>query len=225
LTCTVYMCRFVFVFFWSEKCARDSSLLYLLLALGTVWLGTFLYKFKQTPYLTSAKRELLTDYALPVSVIIMSIIGSLFFREIIREFDSFFFIWTRKQIESIFIFIVPSFTVNYGQLFSMVRFQSVNLKQIIGTGILGFSLSLLMFLVCWQTKIFSFISIKNSWFFFSRIKTSQVQLLIHLQINSKKAKLFMSIYSLLLYSMVYCLYLVWHGCMAHFHYHLFMSKH
>jgi hypothetical protein len=30
----------------------------------------------------------------------------------------------------------------------MVKFKSVNIKQIIGTGILGFSLSLLMFLVC-----------------------------------------------------------------------------
>jgi len=68
-----------------EQCARDSSLLYLLLTLGTVWLGTFLYKFKQTPYLTSAKRELLTDYALPVSVIIMSLIGSILFRQINRK--------------------------------------------------------------------------------------------------------------------------------------------
>lgn len=66
-------------------CGRDSSLLYLLLTLGTVWLGTFLYKFKQTPYLTSAKRELLTDYALPVSVIIMSLTGSFLFKQIIRE--------------------------------------------------------------------------------------------------------------------------------------------
>ncbi|CAF4837262.1 unnamed protein product, partial [Rotaria sp. Silwood1] len=65
-----------------EPCSRDSSLLYILLTLGTVWLGTFLYKFKQTPYLTSAKRELLTDYALPVSVIIMSLIGSLLFSQI-----------------------------------------------------------------------------------------------------------------------------------------------
>jgi sodium borate transporter 11 len=70
--------------FFLEQCARDSSLLYLLLTLGTVWLGTFLYKFKQTPYLTSAKRELLTDYALPVSVIIMSLIGSILFRQINR---------------------------------------------------------------------------------------------------------------------------------------------
>lgn len=70
---------------FEEQCSRDSSLLYILLTLGTVWLGTFLYKFKQTPYLTSAKRELLTDYALPVSVIIMSMIGSLFFSQINRK--------------------------------------------------------------------------------------------------------------------------------------------
>ena len=70
---------------FEDACSRDSSLLYLLLTLGTVWLGTFLYKFKQTPYLTSAKRELLTDYALPVAVIIMSLIGSLVFGKINRE--------------------------------------------------------------------------------------------------------------------------------------------
>jgi sodium borate transporter 11 len=70
--------------FFEQPCSRDSSLLYILLTLGTVWLGTFLYKFKQTPYLTSAKRELLTDYALPVSVIIMSLIGSLLFGKINR---------------------------------------------------------------------------------------------------------------------------------------------
>lgn len=73
--------------FVSEPCARDTSLLYILLTLGTVWLGTFLYKFKQTPYLTSAKRELLTDYALPVSVIIMSLVGSLLFSQINRKFN------------------------------------------------------------------------------------------------------------------------------------------
>ena len=72
------------------QCARDSGLLYLLLTLGTVWFGTFLYKFKQTPYLTSAKRELLTDYALPVSVIIMSLIGSLLFKQIIRKIKHLF---------------------------------------------------------------------------------------------------------------------------------------
>ncbi|CAF3728481.1 unnamed protein product [Rotaria sp. Silwood1] len=107
-----------------KQCLRDSGLLYILLTLGTVWFGTFLYKFKQTPYLTSAKRELLTDYALPVSVIIMSLIGSILFSQI----------------------NLPSFTMDSGHLFLMVRFKSVNIKQIIGTGVLGFSLSLLMFL-------------------------------------------------------------------------------
>ncbi|CAF4029568.1 unnamed protein product, partial [Rotaria sordida] len=110
--------------FLQKPCLRDSSLLYLLLALGTVWLGTFLYKFKQTPYLTSAKRELLTDYALPVSVIIMSLIGSILFNQI----------------------NLPSFTMDSGHIFVMVKFKSINIKQIIGTGVLGFSLSLLMFL-------------------------------------------------------------------------------
>lgn len=73
--------------FLPAPCTRDISLLYILLTLGTVWLGTFLYKFKQTPYLTSAKRELLTDYALPVSVIIMSLVGSLFFSQINGKSD------------------------------------------------------------------------------------------------------------------------------------------
>ncbi|CAF0823359.1 unnamed protein product [Didymodactylos carnosus] len=67
------------------QCSRDSSLLYLLLTLGTVWTGTFLYKFKQTPYLNSAKRELLADYALPVSVILMTLTGSLLFKQINRK--------------------------------------------------------------------------------------------------------------------------------------------
>ncbi|CAF1160827.1 unnamed protein product [Rotaria sordida] len=109
---------------FEEPCSRDSSLLYILLTLGTVWLGTFLYKFKQTPYLTSAKRELLTDYALPGSVIIMSLIGSLLFSQINLQ----------------------SFSVDHEHLFVLVRFKSVTFKQIIATGGLGFSLSLLMFL-------------------------------------------------------------------------------
>ncbi|CAF0774686.1 unnamed protein product [Adineta ricciae] len=107
-----------------EPCSRDSSLLYLLLTLGTVWLGTFLYKFKQTPYLTSAKRELLADYALPVAVIIMSLIGSLLFNKINLQ----------------------SFPVDHENIFVLVRFKNVTLKQILATGGLGFSLSLLMFL-------------------------------------------------------------------------------
>ena len=34
------------------------------------------------PYLNASKRELLADYALPVSVIFMSIIGALLFKDV-----------------------------------------------------------------------------------------------------------------------------------------------
>ena len=130
-----------------EPCSRDSSLLYLLLTLGTVWLGTFLYKFKQTPYLTSAKRELLNDYALPVSVIILSLVGSLLFSEINRKRRL-----ARSVDQRLLIRLVQSFSVDHEHLFVLVRFQSVTITQIVATGILGFSLSLLMFLVRRQTR-------------------------------------------------------------------------
>jgi sodium borate transporter 11 len=136
---------------FEKPCSRDSSLLYILLTLGTVWLGTFLYKFKQTPYLTSAKRELLADYALPVSVIIMSLIGSLLFSKINRK--KVFFLYF-KIFLNIKFYLVKSFSVEHKPLFDLVRFKSVTSKQIIATGGLGFSLSLLMFLVCIYAKIF-----------------------------------------------------------------------
>ena len=130
--------------FLTTPCTRDISLLYILLTLGTVWLGTFLYKFKQTPYLTSAKRELLTDYALPVSVIIMSLVGSLLFSQINRKIDAV----TSLPVSTLLcLLLVRSFSVDRKPLFVLVRFKSVTLTQVIVTGFLGFSLSLLMFLV------------------------------------------------------------------------------
>ena len=132
-----------------ERCSRDSSLLYILLALGTVWVGTFLYKFKETPYLTSAKRELLADYALPVSVIIMSLIGSLLFNEINRKYKYL------SGSSKIICCLVQSFSVDHGRLFVLVQFKSVTIKQIITTGILGFSLSILIFLVGFYATILS----------------------------------------------------------------------
>lgn len=65
-----------------SSCRRDSSLLFLLLMLGTVWLAITLYNFNKTPYLQASKRELLADYALPVAVILLSFIGSYIFRDI-----------------------------------------------------------------------------------------------------------------------------------------------
>jgi len=134
--------------FLDEPCSRDTCLLYILLTLGTVWFGTFLYKFKQTPYLTSAKRELLADYALPVSVIIMSLIGSLFFSQINRNEKKNEEEENRNKKIIFSQFLVQSFSIKHEPLFALARFKSVTTTQIIATGGLGFSLSLLMFLVC-----------------------------------------------------------------------------
>ena len=54
----------------TTQCEREVSLLYLILMLGTVWLGLTVYNFTKTPYLSHQKRELLSDYALPVAVVV-----------------------------------------------------------------------------------------------------------------------------------------------------------
>ncbi|XP_023337083.1 sodium bicarbonate transporter-like protein 11 [Eurytemora carolleeae] len=64
------------------ECEREVSLLYLILMVGTVWLGLTLFNFVKTPYLSPRKRELLSDYALPVAVVVFSIIGSAMFRDV-----------------------------------------------------------------------------------------------------------------------------------------------
>lgn len=63
-------------------CDRENSVLYLFLMFGTLWLGVSLFNFKHTPYLTSGKREIFSDYALPVSVIIMSFVGAYLFKDV-----------------------------------------------------------------------------------------------------------------------------------------------
>jgi len=63
----------------------ENSLLFLVLMLGTLWLGYTLLKFDQSPYLSARKREILADYALPISVIFFSFLGSYVFRQIKSE--------------------------------------------------------------------------------------------------------------------------------------------
>ncbi|XP_064624285.1 solute carrier family 4 member 11-like isoform X2 [Lineus longissimus] len=64
------------------QCLRENSLLYLLLTLGTLWIGISLYNFTKTPFLNASKRELLADYSLPVAVLLMSFIASFVFQDI-----------------------------------------------------------------------------------------------------------------------------------------------
>ncbi|XP_064617136.1 solute carrier family 4 member 11-like isoform X2 [Liolophura sinensis] len=64
------------------ECLKENSILFLLLMLGTLWLGLTLYNFTTTPFLNAGRREILADYALPTAVLIMSVIGSVIFRDI-----------------------------------------------------------------------------------------------------------------------------------------------
>ncbi|MFH4975303.1 hypothetical protein AB6A40_002012 [Gnathostoma spinigerum] len=68
-----------------RPCHRATSILYMLLMLGTLWLGLFLYNFRKTPFLTRSRREWLADYALPASVLIMSFTGSYCFHEVDKD--------------------------------------------------------------------------------------------------------------------------------------------
>lgn len=106
-------------------CHRESSLLFLLLMLGTLWLATTLYNFNQTPYLQANKREILADYALPVAVVTFSFIGSFLFKEVsLDQFEA------REMLE---VFVLPVWS-------------NFTLKVILSGMLLGFPLSLLFFM-------------------------------------------------------------------------------
>ncbi|GMT14038.1 hypothetical protein PFISCL1PPCAC_5335, partial [Pristionchus fissidentatus] len=108
-----------------QNCKRDTSILYVLLMLGTLWLGLFLYNFRKTPYLTRSRREWLADYALPASVMIMTIAGSYGFSSV--EKDKF------NMREDVALFaIAPIFSLPWPGYFVCL--------------LLGFSLSFLFFI-------------------------------------------------------------------------------
>ncbi len=109
------------------SCHPDICFLSLILMLGTVWLGVTLFDFTKTPFLNKGKRQILSDYALPVAVIVFSIIGRVLFAD------------------------VPVQTFTYSQDASSSVFKLVDLKQlsvaaVFGAMGLGFSLSLLFFM-------------------------------------------------------------------------------
>ncbi|XP_073505449.1 solute carrier family 4 member 11 isoform X6 [Phyllobates terribilis] len=104
---------------------KESAVLSLLLMFGTVWLGHTLYQFKKSPYLHARVRELLSDCALPISVLTFSAVGSYFFQDI--RISLFNYVETED-------------------LFVMAPFRSMSLGAIAASMGLGFILSMLFFI-------------------------------------------------------------------------------
>ncbi|XP_022107670.1 sodium bicarbonate transporter-like protein 11 isoform X2 [Acanthaster planci] len=107
-----------------QPCLRENSLVYLILMFGTLWVGVTLHSFTKSPFLDASKREALADYALPVSVVTMSFVGSYLFNDI--------------QLEK--------FPYQDGDFFRLVSLEEVNIYMIVGSMGLGFCLSLLFFM-------------------------------------------------------------------------------
>ncbi|NXU41687.1 S4A11 protein, partial [Drymodes brunneopygia] len=104
---------------------RETAVLSLMLMLGTLWLGHTLYQFKKSPYLHARVREILSDCALPISVLTFSVVGSYIFQEI--EMSKF----------------------NYNasdSLFVLAPVQSLSIGSVMSAMGLGFLLSMLFFI-------------------------------------------------------------------------------
>ncbi|XP_043983073.1 sodium bicarbonate transporter-like protein 11 [Gambusia affinis] len=106
------------------ECTRERPILCLLLMLGTLWLGYALYLIKRSPYLNGKIREVVSDCALPIAVVIFSFIGSYLFIDI----------------------QLPVFSVHDGPIFKYPAFEKLSgLTSLAAVG-LGFLLALLIFI-------------------------------------------------------------------------------
>ncbi|NXT39396.1 S4A11 protein, partial [Pelecanoides urinatrix] len=104
---------------------RETAVLSLMLMLGTLWLGHTLYQFKKSPYLHARVREILSDCALPISVLTFSVVGSCIFKEI--EMSKFNY----NPSESLFV---------------LAPVQSLSIGSVMSAMGLGFLLSMLFFI-------------------------------------------------------------------------------
>ena len=93
--------------------------------LGTLWLGVTLFDFTKTPFLNKGKREFLSDYALPVAVVVFSIIGTVLFSG--TKVKTFPYVTT-------------------GEVFKLVDLGSLSPGAVFGAAGLGFTLSILFFM-------------------------------------------------------------------------------
>uniref|UniRef100_A0A667XJD7 Solute carrier family 4 member 11 n=1 Tax=Myripristis murdjan TaxID=586833 RepID=A0A667XJD7_9TELE len=105
-------------------CTRERPILCLLLMLGTLWLGYALYLIKRSPYLNDKIREVVSDCALPISVVIFSFIGSYLFLDI----------------------QLPVFNVYDGPVFNFAPFDKLTGMNTLSAVGLGFLLALLIFI-------------------------------------------------------------------------------
>ncbi|KAF7669602.1 hypothetical protein LDENG_00176770 [Lucifuga dentata] len=105
-------------------CTRERPILCLLLMLGTLWLGYALYLIKRSPYLNDKIREVVSDCALPISVVILSFIGSYLFLDI----------------------QLPVFSVHNGPVFNFPPFAKLTGMNTLSAVGLGFLLALLIFI-------------------------------------------------------------------------------
>ncbi|KAM7389171.1 hypothetical protein PAMP_023164 [Pampus punctatissimus] len=105
-------------------CSRERPVLCLLLMLGTLWLGYALYLIKRSPYLNDKIREVVSDCALPISVVIFSFIGSYLFLDI----------------------QLPVFSVHDGPVFRFPPFDKLTGMNTLSAVGLGFLLALLIFI-------------------------------------------------------------------------------
>uniref|UniRef100_A0A674NFB8 Solute carrier family 4 member 11 n=1 Tax=Takifugu rubripes TaxID=31033 RepID=A0A674NFB8_TAKRU len=104
-------------------CTRERPLLCLLLMLGTLWMGYTLYQFKRSPFLHAKVREVLSDCALPISVLLFSFIGSYLFSDIERQNSPFASVFMQQDLSQ--------------------RLSALNILSAMG---LGFLLALLIFI-------------------------------------------------------------------------------
>ncbi|XP_061832715.1 solute carrier family 4 member 11-like isoform X1 [Nerophis lumbriciformis] len=105
-------------------CSREIPILCLLLMLGTLWLGYTLYLIKRSPYLNNRIREVVSDCALPISVVICSFIGSYLFLDV----------------------QLPVFSVHNGPIFKYPPFDKLSGLNTLSAVGLGFLLALLIFI-------------------------------------------------------------------------------
>ncbi|KAM3850606.1 solute carrier family 4 member 11 [Diretmus argenteus] len=106
------------------QCTRERPVLCLLLMLGTLWMGYTLYQFKRSPFLHAKMREVLSDCALPISVLMFSFIGSYLFNDI----------------------ELPVFRVHNRPIFNLAQFDRLSVLNILSAMGLGFLLALLIFI-------------------------------------------------------------------------------